>query len=60
MLLRHLLSGLKGWSEASASWQVGDPVPDLVIHAMFVTAYSVLLVLALRTPEPSPIPGLQS
>ncbi|PTL85923.1 hypothetical protein [Vitiosangium sp. GDMCC 1.1324] len=48
MLLRHLLSGLKGAFEAGASWQVGSPVPDLVIHSLFVVLYTVLLAAGWR------------
>jgi len=44
---RHLLSGGKGVMEAGASWQVGNPLPDLVIHALFVVSYAVVVV-ALR------------
>jgi hypothetical protein len=46
-----LLTGLKGLSEAGAPWQVGDPVPDLVIHTGFVLAYAICLVLAARTTD---------
>lgn len=51
MLARHLLSCLKGVAEVGAPWQVGDPKPDLIIHAGFITAYLVALVLALRHPR---------
>lgn len=48
LLLRHALSGLKGLVEAGAPWQIGDPIPDLVIHALFVLVYGIGLALAAR------------
>lgn len=46
--LRHLLSGGKGLMEAGADWQIGSPVPDLVIHTVFGVAYACVFVLLLR------------
>ena len=45
LALRHVVFGVKGLLEAGASWQVGSPLPDLVIHGAFTVA---LLVLAAR------------
>lgn len=44
MLARHLVSGLKGYAEVGAAWQIGNPWPDLVIHSTFVVLYSVFVV----------------
>lgn len=43
MLLRHLASGLKGYFEIGAPWQIGSPWPDLVIHVAFTLGYGVVL-----------------
>ena len=39
MLLWHAAAWGKGYSELGASWLVGDPIPDLVIHGVFASLY---------------------
>lgn len=53
MLARHLLSGIKGVFEAGASWQVGNPTPDLVIHGAFVLLYAVFIIMLVRHTAPA-------
>ncbi len=43
LFARHLVSGVKGYAEVGAVWQIGDPWPDLVIHATFVVLYAVFI-----------------
>jgi hypothetical protein len=40
MLLQHAWIGLRGAADINREWIVGDPWPDLTIHALFVIAYS--------------------
>lgn len=46
--VRHLSFGLKDLAEAGADWQVGSPVPDLVIHSFFALAYAFFVVVLMR------------
>lgn len=48
MLLRHLASGVKGYFEVGAPWQIGSPWPDLGIHVAFTLGYAVVLGAANR------------
>lgn len=48
LCLRHVLSGVKGLLEGGADWQVGNPVPDLVIHAFFGLSYAFFFVVLTR------------
>ncbi len=43
MFARHLTSGVKGYSEVGAAWQIGNPWPDLAIHATFVVLYAAFI-----------------
>lgn len=49
LCLRHVLSGVKGLLEVGADWQVGNPVPDLVIHLVFGLAYAAFFLLLTRS-----------
>lgn len=48
MALRHAWVGLQGVVDREASWLVGDPWPDIVIHAVFFVSYAAALLLARR------------
>ncbi len=49
MATRHAWIGIKGLGELGREWLVGDPWPDLIIHAAFVALYAALLcVIRLR------------
>ncbi|MCA9705590.1 MAG: hypothetical protein KDK70_07075 [Myxococcales bacterium] len=49
MLVRHGWIGSKGLHEAGREWLVGDPWPDIVIHAVFVIAYAAAVVVLARS-----------
>ncbi|MBM4782135.1 MAG: hypothetical protein GQE15_31025 [Archangiaceae bacterium] len=49
LCLRHLLSFVKGLMEAGAGWQIGSPVPDLVIHSVFGLAYLLCFIQLVRS-----------
>jgi hypothetical protein len=52
MMGQHVWIGLRGADQMSRAWIVGDPWPDLIIHALFVIAYSTGVVRRLRQPHP--------
>jgi hypothetical protein len=51
MMLQHAWIGLRGASHMNREWIVGDPWPDLIIHSLFVIAYSTGIVRQLRRPR---------
>ena len=48
MMVQHVWIGLRGADQMNRAWIVGDPWPDLIIHALFVIAYSTGIVRTLR------------
>ena len=46
MLIRHLWVGVIGFREMDRVWLVGDPWPDIIVHAFFVTAYAIGVALS--------------
>jgi len=53
MTLQHAWVGLKGVSDMHRPWIVGDPLPDLVIHSLFVVAYAMGITWRARRCGPS-------
>lgn len=53
MLVQHAWVGLRGADQRDSAWIVGDPWPDLVIHALFVIAYATGIVWRSRRPRAS-------
>jgi len=51
MLARHAWVGVQGYRDVGQEWIVGNPWPDIVIHAAFVLAYSFLVFTAARGPS---------
>jgi hypothetical protein len=51
MMAQHAWVGLRGGYHMNREWIVGDPWPDLVIHSLFVIAYSIGIVGKLRRPR---------
>lgn len=48
MLLRHSWVGINGYQRIGAPWLIGDPWPDIIIHALFVSAYGLGVCLTVR------------
>ena len=48
MLARHAWVGVQGYRDIGQEWIVGNPWPDIVIHAAFVLSYSVLIGVVWR------------
>lgn len=48
MVIGHVFTGLKGYGEVGREWLVGSPWPDIVIHSVFVCAYSLLAFITWR------------
>ena len=48
MLARHAWVGAQGYRVVGQEWIVGNPWPDVVIHAAFVLSYSLLIGTAWR------------
>ncbi len=42
MAIIHICTGLKGYGEIGREWLIGNPWPDIIIHFVFVCAYSAL------------------
>jgi hypothetical protein len=53
MMGQHVWIGLRGADQMNRAWIVGDPWPDLIIHALFVIAYSTGIVRRLRQEPPA-------
>ena len=51
MLVQHAWIGLRGAHHMNREWIVGDPWPDLIIHSLFVLAYSTGIIRKLRRPR---------
>lgn len=51
---RHAFVGARGFVDLEAGWLVGDPSPDIVIHAGFVLSYLALLLWWRRRQIDSP------
>jgi membrane associated rhomboid family serine protease len=51
MILQHAWIGLKGLSDMDRPWIVGDPLPDLIIHSLFVIAYAIGIAWRSRLPN---------
>ena len=52
--LRHAWVGAQGFLDREAPWLVGDPWPDIVIHAAFVCVYAALLWMGWRARGAAP------
>lgn len=39
MVVQHTWIGLKGFVEIGSEWIIGNPWPDVIIHALFVLLY---------------------
>ena len=50
MIAQHVWVGARGFHDAGREWIVGNPWPDLIIHSLFVVAYSIAITLRLRRP----------
>jgi hypothetical protein len=48
MIAQHLWIGARGLHDAEREWIVGNPWPDLIIHSLFVVAYSIAIIWRLR------------
>jgi hypothetical protein len=48
MVLQHAWIGLKGFGEIGSEWIIGNPWPDVVIHAVFVVLYVAAMILRMR------------
>ena len=51
MMVQHAWIGLRGAYHMNREWIVGDPWPDLIIHSLFVIAYSTGVIRRLRRPR---------
>lgn len=51
MMVQHAWIGLRGAYHMNREWIVGDPWPDLVIHSLFVIAYSTGVLRKLWRPR---------
>jgi hypothetical protein len=48
MATQHAWIGVKGFGEIGSDWIIGNPWPDVVIHAVFVLLYVAAIVRRLR------------
>jgi hypothetical protein len=55
MVVQHAWIGLKGFGEIGSEWIIGNPWPDVVIHALFVLLYVAAIIRRLqhRSLQPS-------
>lgn len=48
MVVRHFLEGLMKLFDIDKEWLIGNPYPDLIIHAVFMVVYVLALYLAIQ------------
>lgn len=48
MALGHAWTGIKAYEEVGRDWLIGNPWPDIVIHVVFVSLYSLLVLVMWR------------
>jgi hypothetical protein len=48
MIVQHAWIGLRGADDMNREWIVGDPLPDLIIHSLFVIAYAIGITWKMR------------
>ena len=48
MMAQHAWIGIRGVAEMNRAWIVGNPWPDIVIHALFVIAYATGVLWSVR------------
>jgi hypothetical protein len=56
MVVQHTWIGLKGFGEIGSEWIIGNPWPDVIIHALFVLLYAAAIVWRSRQ-QPEKIYG---
>lgn len=51
MITRHLLEGLMKIFDLDKEWLIGNPYPDLIIHAVFIVVYSLAIYFTYTNKE---------
>jgi hypothetical protein len=49
MIARHLLEGAMKISDIGKEWFIGNPYPDIIIHAVFIFVYVVAIYLKIES-----------